>query len=103
MNASPNPTLVTSVQAIQKAGLIHRVLRPETNGPLPTVVMLHGRSGNEDVGIQPGPATAYATAMQHPGLVRGIAGLVGFIPGAWGDVGGTGIGFTRLDSRREPP
>ncbi|MCA9935891.1 MAG: dienelactone hydrolase family protein [Ardenticatenaceae bacterium] len=30
-------------------GLIHRVRIPDTVGPHPTVVMLHGRFGNEDV------------------------------------------------------
>ncbi|PID87158.1 MAG: hypothetical protein CSA11_00885 [Chloroflexi bacterium] len=33
------------------------------------------------MGFSQGAATAYATAMQHPGLVQGIAGLVGFVPG----------------------
>jgi phospholipase/carboxylesterase len=32
------------------------------------------------MGFSQGAATAYATAMRHPGLVRGIAGLVGFVP-----------------------
>lgn len=132
--------------------LIHRVQVPETPGPHRTVVMLHGRSGNEDVmwlfakaipqdwlivapraikpdpdggyswrlrqpnewptleqfdeavasvttfihclphlynadpnhiylmGFSQGAATSYAVAMRNPGLVQGIAGLVGFIP-----------------------
>lgn len=32
------------------------------------------------MGFSQGAATAYATAMMHPGLVKGIAGLVGFVP-----------------------
>jgi phospholipase/carboxylesterase len=32
------------------------------------------------MGFSQGAATAYATAMVHPGLVAGIAGLVGFVP-----------------------
>jgi phospholipase/carboxylesterase len=32
------------------------------------------------MGFSQGAATAYATAIRHPGLVNGIAGLVGFIP-----------------------
>ncbi len=32
------------------------------------------------MGFSQGAATAYATALRHPGLVRGIAGLVGFMP-----------------------
>jgi len=32
------------------------------------------------MGFSQGAATAYATAMGHPDLVRGIAGLVGFVP-----------------------
>jgi phospholipase/carboxylesterase len=43
------PRLVDQGSALEKAGLIHRVLRPEGTGPHPTVVMLHGRGGNEDV------------------------------------------------------
>ncbi|MFQ5436325.1 MAG: alpha/beta hydrolase, partial [Anaerolineae bacterium] len=138
--------------AREKSGLVHRVAQPSISGPHPTVVMLHGRSGTEDVmwifaktvpvdwllvaprGIMPDPAggfdwrprgqdewpsladfdeavtavahfihtlpdlyqadpgriylmgfsqgaaAAYATALRHPGLVQGIAGLVGFIP-----------------------
>lgn len=132
--------------------LVHRVLEPTRPGPHPTVVLLHGRSGDENAmwifsrvlpedwlvvaprGIKPDPAggwawhprqrdewpalpmfdpavkavtnfihhlpnlydadpgriylmgfsqgaaTAYALAMGHPALVRGIAGLVGFVP-----------------------
>jgi phospholipase/carboxylesterase len=32
------------------------------------------------MGFSQGAATAYAAAMGHPGLIRGIAGLVGFAP-----------------------
>ncbi|MBK8986770.1 MAG: dienelactone hydrolase family protein [Chloroflexi bacterium] len=152
MNDPSSPQLVKTVQVINQAGLIHRVLRPLTSQPLPTIVMLHGRSGNEDVmwvfgkscppgwllvapraikpdpdggyawhprsqdewpsliqfdaavtavtrfihalpslynadpqhiylmGFSQGAAAAYATAMRQPGLVQGIAGLVGFAP-----------------------
>ncbi len=33
------------------------------------------------MGFSQGAAIAYATAMRHPGLIKGIAGLVGFVPG----------------------
>ena len=50
MNNSPNSQLVTSGAAYLQSGLIHRVQRPENSSrPQPTAVMLHGRSGNEDV------------------------------------------------------
>ena len=146
------PLLVNSGLALARSGLAHRVLMPGEAKPHPTVVMLHGRSGDEDAmwifaralpkdwlaisprGIKPDPAggyawhprrrdewpalsmfdeavaalthflqalpelydadpdhlylmgfsqgaaTAYATAMRHPDLVQGIAGLVGFVP-----------------------
>jgi phospholipase/carboxylesterase len=32
------------------------------------------------MGFSQGAATAYATAIRYPGLVKGIAGLVGFVP-----------------------
>ena len=32
------------------------------------------------MGFSQGAATAYALAMRFPGLVQGIAGLVGFVP-----------------------
>jgi phospholipase/carboxylesterase len=32
------------------------------------------------MGFSQGAAVAYATALRHPGLVKGIAGLVGFVP-----------------------
>lgn len=163
MNGSTKPKLVTKVNIIQQTGLIHRVQQPEGNGPLPTVVMLHGRAGTEDVmwvfapalpegwlvvaprgiridpdggydwrprgqdewptlaqfdeavtavtrfvhalpdlyqadpaqiylmGFSQGAATAYATAMRQPGLVQGIAGLVGFVPGECGDAVKTAV------------
>lgn len=146
------PKLIDSGIGKLKSGLTHRVWLPQTPGPRPTVVMLHGRSGDENVmwifaktippdwlvvaprGIKPDPtggydwrprsqnewptladfdeavtavahfinslpelydanpkhiylmgfsqgaATAYATALRQPGLVQGIAGLVGFVP-----------------------
>lgn len=152
MATKKEPKLVDKGPACSKAGLVHRVSEPDTPGPHPSVVMLHGRSGNEDVmwifarlvpdnwlilsprglkedpaggyawhprhrdewpsatmfseavssvvtfiealpdlyaadperiylmGFSQGAATAYATAMSHPGLVQGIAGLVGFVP-----------------------
>lgn len=145
------PHLVDSGEIVLQAGLPHRVLRPAGNGPFPTVVMLHGRYGNEDVmwvfgrtlpknwlvvsprahlaeqdgfswvlqkegnwptmaefgeaagviarfvqalpdlyqadpariylmGFSQGAAASFATAVSHPGLVQGIASLVGFMP-----------------------
>ncbi|MCA9937820.1 MAG: alpha/beta fold hydrolase [Anaerolineales bacterium] len=41
--------LVMDGPAFQRAGILHRVHQPPTTGPHPTVVMLHGRAGNEDV------------------------------------------------------
>lgn len=152
MTADDTPRLVLA-NAAAAGELSHRVLEPNAPGPHPTVVMLHGRSGDEDamwifarvipknwlivaprgikadpgggwawhprqrdewpplamfadavqavvdfirvlpglyqadpeqiylMGFSQGAATAYATAMLQPGLVRGIAGLVGFVPG----------------------
>lgn len=163
MSESAPPKLVTSVNVIEQAGLIHRVKQPTGDGPFPTVVMLHGRAGNEDVmwvfaptlpsnwlavaprgiridpdggydwrprgrdewptlaqfdeavtavirfihslpdlygadpahiylmGFSQGAATAYATALRQPGLVQGIAGLVGFMPGECGNVAETAV------------
>lgn len=48
MNAL-EPTLIADGPAYEGTGLVHRVRRPGDVGPHPTVVMLHGRSGNEDV------------------------------------------------------
>ena len=150
--AQNEPRLIESGQALQRAGFVHRVLQPPGDGPHPTVLMLHGRSGNEEVmwvfaravpddwllvapraikedprggyswrireeeewptlaefdepvaevvdfihrlpelynadlenlylmGFSQGAAMAYAVAMQHPELVQGVAGLVGFLP-----------------------
>jgi phospholipase/carboxylesterase len=43
------PELVEDGAALASSGLVHRVLEPPSEGPHPTVVMLHGRSGTEDV------------------------------------------------------
>lgn len=149
---SDGPQLVSNGPGFEAAGLVHRVLRPETPSPYPTLIMLHGRSGDENAmwifsrvvpknwlvlsprGIKPDPAggfawhprqrdewppldkfdnavkavkkfvdalptlynadisrlylmgfsqgaaTSYAFAMRHRGLVKGLAGLVGFVP-----------------------
>lgn len=44
-----SPQLIDSGPAYEATGLIHRVLQPEGEGPYPTAVMIHGRSGSEDV------------------------------------------------------
>ena len=148
------PPLVDDEIAYEKAGLVHRVMRPESgDGPYPTVVLIHGHLGNEDVmwifkqtlpkdwllvapraivpfgpesfswsahetgswpslamfaeavarltrfidslpelydadsgrlyvmGFSQGAAAAFATAVSHPGRIKGIASLVGFMPG----------------------
>lgn len=152
MDPTNLPLLVDSGDVFQQTGLVHRVSAPSGAGPHPTIVMLHGRYGDEnamwlfqhvtpahwlklaprgivdeppdrfswvhrDVGNWPtlaefetavaalhgflnalpqfynadprqiylmgfsqGAATAYAAAMRRPGVVRGIAGLVGFVP-----------------------
>ncbi len=41
--------LVESRPEVQRAGLVHRVRRGSGGGPHPTIVMLHGRSGSEEV------------------------------------------------------
>lgn len=46
---SKQPLLVTSGSAFAKSGLVHRVWEPDGDGPHPTIVMNHGRSGTEDV------------------------------------------------------
>lgn len=49
------PKLIDSGTNLQRAGLVHRVWQPQTvgqldtGGPSPTVIMLHGHLGNEDV------------------------------------------------------
>jgi phospholipase/carboxylesterase len=48
-NENKIPQLVESGVAFSHSGLVHRVLEPPGAGPHPTVVMLHGRSGTEDV------------------------------------------------------
>lgn len=147
-----SPELIETGSAVEASGLIHRVLQPDGSSPHPTAVLLHGRSGTEDVmwifqralpqdwlvvapraikddpdggyswhprqrdewpslemfdqavaavaqfinalpelygadperiylmGFSQGAATAFATAIRHPDLVQGIAGLVGFMP-----------------------
>lgn len=146
------PEFVETGSAVEASGLVHRVFRPNSPAPYRTAVMLHGRSGNEDVmwifqralpqdwlvvapraikedpdggyswhprqrdewpsldmfdeavtavvqfinalpelygadpehiylmGFSQGAAAAFATAIRHPGLVQGVAGLVGFMP-----------------------
>lgn len=46
---STQPQLIDSGPEMEATGLIHRVQFPSGPGPYPTVVMLHGRYGNEDV------------------------------------------------------
>lgn len=43
------PELIEHGPALAATGLVHRVQEPTGPGPHPTVVMLHGRSGSEDV------------------------------------------------------
>ncbi len=43
------PQLVTQGPAFATSGLAHRVWEPTAAGPHPTVVMVHGRSGDENV------------------------------------------------------
>ncbi len=157
MTSAPDSRLISDGPGFAVAGLVHRVREPASPGPHRAVVMLHGRSGDEDVmwvfarsvppdwllvapraikpdpeggytwhprrrdewpplamfddavaaiaklvdalpdlynadpahvylmGFSQGAAAAYATAMRHPGLVKGIAGLVGFMPVDVGD------------------
>lgn len=146
------PQLIESGDAYERSGLVHRVVAPDSDGPLPTAVLVHGHLGNEDVmwvfgqtlppnwlllsvraivpvseksytwhprgenewpalsqfdeaatavtrfiqalpalygadldqiylmGFSQGAATAFATAIQQPGWIKGIASLVGFMP-----------------------
>lgn len=144
------PILIDEGPVLAATGLVHRVQQPDQPGPYKTIVMVHGRMGNEDVmwifsrtlppnwlvisvrailpegdgfswhppfdrwpmlsefdtavdtlhqfirqlpdqyhadenqiylmGFSQGAALSYATAMAYPGLVSGIAGLVGFMP-----------------------
>ncbi len=152
MKKTKEPTAINEGNGVATSGLIHRVWEPDNEGPYKTVVMLHGRSGSENVmwifartvppdwlvvaprgikddsaggyawhprrrdhwpslkefdeasaavhqfiralpqlydadpdhiylmGFSQGAATAYATAIRYPGIVQGIAGLVGFVP-----------------------
>ncbi|MFN2224438.1 MAG: dienelactone hydrolase family protein [Chloroflexota bacterium] len=43
-----SPLLVNSGPTLARSGLVHRVDAPTGRRPFPTVVMLHGRSGDED-------------------------------------------------------
>ena len=47
--ANSEPDLIDSGPLLTEVGLIHKVLEPRGPGPYKTVVMLHGRYGNEDV------------------------------------------------------
>lgn len=49
MKKTDKPHLVDDKVALTTAGLVHRVWEPATNGPHRTMVMLHGRKGNEEV------------------------------------------------------
>ena len=49
MEPQPTPTLVQTGPEWYEAGLTYRYQMPDGPGPYPTVVMLHGRFGNEDV------------------------------------------------------
>jgi phospholipase/carboxylesterase len=154
MNPSATPQLIQTGPEWYETGLAYRILMPDSPGPYPTAVLLHGRVGDEDVmwifrktiprswlvvaprapvaesrggfswhvqppgewpdlkafdpavnaltrflralprlynadpdriyliGFSQGAAVAYATALREPGLIRGIAGLVGFAPDA---------------------
>lgn len=46
---SDSPLLIEDGYAYNRSGLAHRVWEPDGDGPHPTIVMLHGRSGTEDV------------------------------------------------------
>jgi phospholipase/carboxylesterase len=152
--ANGEPELIDSGPLLTELGLVHKVLEPSGPGPYQTVVMLHGRYGDEDamwifkkrtpatwlkiaprallaetgggfswvyqeygvwpelpafetaamavshflralprvynadpeqiilMGFSQGAAVSYATAMQHPSIIKAIAGLVGFLPDA---------------------
>lgn len=44
------PRLVESGEVFEKTGLVHKVLKPDSGAPpYPTVILIHGRLGNEDV------------------------------------------------------
>lgn len=154
MNTNVNPQLIESGPEYQETGLAHRFLMPDGPGPYPTVVLVHGRYGNDEVmwvfrrviprpwllvtprafvpeqngsyswlhqpagywprleefdqaalaltrfltalpriynadperlflmGFSQGAAVAISTALHEPGLIKGIASLVGFAPEA---------------------
>jgi len=44
-----NPPAVSAGREFDQLGLVHRVRTPEGAGPHPTLIMLHGLYGNEDV------------------------------------------------------
>ena len=46
---TPQPILIESGTQYEATGLVHRVWQPDSDGPHPTIVMNHGRSGSEDV------------------------------------------------------
>lgn len=46
---TPEPNLISDGMALARSGLIHRVWEPSSDGHHPTVVMVHGRSGTQDV------------------------------------------------------
>ncbi|MFO7662373.1 MAG: dienelactone hydrolase family protein [Chloroflexota bacterium] len=49
MNATSSLLLIEEGPEYQAAGLVHRYLMPDRPGPYPTIVLLHGRYGNEEV------------------------------------------------------
>jgi phospholipase/carboxylesterase len=49
MEAQPTPQLVQSGPEWFETGLAYRYSMPDTPGPYPTAVLLHGRLGDEDV------------------------------------------------------
>jgi phospholipase/carboxylesterase len=49
MESSPTPQLVQTGPEWYETGLAYRYQMPETPGPYPTAVLLHGRLGDEDV------------------------------------------------------
>ena len=46
---SEQPILIENGLGLDESGLVHRVWEPDGDGPHKTIVMLQGRSGNEDV------------------------------------------------------
>ena len=47
--ARTDPRLIESGEAVERAGLVHRVATVDGDGPHPTVLLIHGRRGTEDV------------------------------------------------------